>query len=244
MTKFVDPTGEGPLDWLYTGLWNPPPDVAAAANEAAGDYYLNNAAETHAALEAIGPAGDAVSATLALVEGPGLQNALQPAAQPAGGPGAGLPIAPGVPIALPAAAPNPPMNAPGAPNPAAGPNPPAAPAAQQFTQFVQEWGPTIIVVAGLAASFGAGGVPDDPGEPGDPLDWNDFGNEGANMPGDANVGDLLDHAAEADALLAEKEQLSQQIFQALFDGDEQLALELTEMFNSVVGQIGMLPGNN
>jgi len=111
---------------------------------------------------------------------------------------------------------------------------------QQMQNFWQAHGGQItaggVILVGIASQLG--------GEPGDPLDWNDFGNEGANMPGDANVGDLLDHAAEADALLAEKEQLSQQIFQALFDGDEQLALELTEMFNSVVGQIGMLPGNN
>jgi hypothetical protein len=199
---------------------------------AAGEYYLGNAADTHAALEALGPLGNATSAALEMVEGENLNNALQPAA-PAAGPGAGLPIAPGVPIAMPAA-PNPNV----AMNPPVAPNPPAGAGAQQFTQFVQQWAPAVIIIVGIASGLGAGGTPA-PADPGDPLDLGNWGGDGAQAPIGSPSGQLLqlqNQAAGAQMMIDEAEEVGN-AFDINFYGAmlESLTEDIADLQNMITG---------
>lgn len=76
VTFALDPTGLGwnPLDWLYTGKWNPTAEEYQAAMEAAGHSYNQNKDTAHTALDTISIVdkiglADGVNATLYSLEG-------------------------------------------------------------------------------------------------------------------------------------------------------------------------------
>ena len=72
-TNYFDPSGEWSLfRWVYTGDGNASDEVYNAATKAAGEYYLQNAGDTHQALASLGGEGKAVSYVLQVVEGDNL----------------------------------------------------------------------------------------------------------------------------------------------------------------------------
>jgi RHS repeat-associated protein len=160
-TNYTDPTGEWSLfRWIYTGDGNASDQVYGAATEAAGQYYVQNAGDTHQALNQLGPLGAGTSAVLKAVEGEDLHNAVVQQGQMAnipGGPGAQNRFPGGVlaPIPVPG------INAP--------PPPPARPnenRGQQFTRWVITAAPTVIAVVGIIIGA-SGGASEEPVE-GDP----------------------------------------------------------------------------
>ena len=72
-TNEIDPSGEWSLlRYIYTGDGDAPDYVYNAATEAAGQYYLENAGDTHKALDSLGTEGKVVSLGLEALEGDAL----------------------------------------------------------------------------------------------------------------------------------------------------------------------------
>jgi RHS repeat-associated protein len=189
-TNYTDPTGEWSLfRWIYTGDGNASDQVYGVATEAAGQYYVQNAGDTHQALNQLGPLGAGTSAALKSLEGEDLHNAVVQQGQMAnipGGPGAQNPFPGGVlaPVPVPG------INAP--------PPPPARPGenwGQRATRWVISAAPTVIAVVGMiiGQSGGASEEPVEgdpnggggPGGPGDEApDENPFSRGGTRLPDD------------------------------------------------------------
>ena len=143
----TDPLGFGLWSWVWTGNWNASDEEWDAASEGAGQYYLENAGKTHAALNAVGGGagglGVAVSSTIALIEGDLLHDAVENNANPNPPGGAANNLPGGVGNNLPVAAPPPqqkPQNF-----------------GQKTTEIIIIYGPTIIIIAGVIEQSQEGG---------------------------------------------------------------------------------------
>jgi len=143
VTGGIDPTGEGILSWVYTGYWSPPADMLQAAMDAAGSYYTSNAGNAHHALDAVstvpvvGLLATGASGALTALEGEA-HNAVMANGLQINGPLAGVPVFGNM------------LGQNGPPQPIGGPHPPAAAFAQQFTQFMINYGQMMTMVASLA----------------------------------------------------------------------------------------------
>ena len=141
---FTDPAGLGLWCWIWTDLWHPKDYQWNAAMEGAGEYYLDNSADSHQALEKLGPLGNLASGGLKLAEGGELHQAAENGGRlgpaPGAPPGGGGIFPPGVPN-LPGIPPIPPPLLPNAPV-----RPPAQNAGQEITELINDYVPFLIYV--------------------------------------------------------------------------------------------------